>query len=108
MADGDAFSRFIDEYGRLKQDRAGLYLSGSSARRQPTHGDDARDVDLKDVKDVLMQIEECSTGAVEWNTYKRYFAYVGGVVWIPIVLGLLALLQGTTGKLTSVRFLIHL
>lgn len=95
MADGEAFSRLIDEYGRLDKGE-----SPSSPkfgpRRQATTAKDDPDTQLKEVKDVLMQLEERSTGAVRWEIYKRYFFFAGGVIWIPIIIGLLATMQATS------------
>ncbi|KAF6760644.1 cadmium ion transporter [Ephemerocybe angulata] len=96
MADGEAFSRLIDEYGRLDKGE-----SPSSPkfgpRRQATTAKDDPDTQLKEVKDVLMQLEERSTGAVRWEIYKRYFFFAGGVIWIPIIISLLATMQATSG-----------
>ncbi|KAG2004853.1 ATP-binding cassette transporter [Coprinopsis cinerea AmutBmut pab1-1] len=91
MAQRGSFSRLIDEYGRSDskavQQTAGRTGAAQSAKSESTNGAD------KDVKDVLMQLEERSTGAVTSETYKTYLRFAGGVRWVAILVVLLAVGQ---------------
>ena len=51
--------------------------------------------------DALMQEEERFTGQVAWKTYANYLRFAGGLVWAPILLGLLTIDQCTAGKLST-------
>ena len=48
-------------------------------------------------EDVLMQLEERNVGAVSWAVYKKYLRFAGGLVWAPVVFGLLILTQANQG-----------
>ena len=97
MSDGDAFSRFMDEFGRLEHGDTKQRAAGTEGAEGGASKEDG-DSQAKEVKDVLMQLEERSTGAVRWEIYKRYFFYAGGVAWIPIILFMLLFNQGTSGE----------
>ncbi|KAF5390969.1 hypothetical protein D9757_004019 [Collybiopsis confluens] len=45
------------------------------------------------VDDPLIQAEERNVGAVTWYTYNQYFTAAGGLMWIPIILALVTLMQ---------------
>ncbi|KAH6879589.1 cadmium ion transporter [Coprinopsis sp. MPI-PUGE-AT-0042] len=93
MANGKAFSRLIDDYGQADsqgQDGKGTRLVSSTDGLKADSSSEGLDADAKDV---LMQLEERSTGAVTWNTYKTYIRYAGGLTWAPILGGLLILGQ---------------
>lgn len=96
---GGTFSRIIEEYGRIESSH-GTAATGDP-RRQATIGNDPTDSQLKEAKDALMQLEERNTGAVRWETYKRYVGFVGGLFWIPLIILLLTLNQATSGAFAS-------
>ncbi|KAH6879600.1 cadmium ion transporter [Coprinopsis sp. MPI-PUGE-AT-0042] len=93
LANGKAFSRLIDDYGRADSQRQ----DGKGTRLVPTtdglKADSSSEGLDADAKDVLMQLEERSTGAVTWDTYKTYIRYAGGLTWAPFLGGLLILGQ---------------
>ncbi|KAJ2926057.1 hypothetical protein H1R20_g11027, partial [Candolleomyces eurysporus] len=84
---GATFSRIIEEYGRVEGGHG--VAETADPRRQATTTNEAVDSQLKEAKDVLMQLEERNTGAVEWGTYKRYAAFAGGLSMIPLIIVLL-------------------
>ncbi|GAW10561.1 multidrug resistance-associated ABC transporter [Lentinula edodes] len=53
-----------------------------------------RELDIRKlVDDPLIQAEERNIGAVTGATYKQYFAFSGGFGWIPLILGMLTMMQ---------------
>ncbi|KAJ3847227.1 multidrug resistance-associated ABC transporter [Lentinula lateritia] len=53
-----------------------------------------RELDIRKlVDDPLIQAEERNIGAVTGATYKQYFAFSGGFGWIPLILGMLTIMQ---------------
>ena len=57
MSDGDAFSRLMDEYGRLEQGDTKQRVAVAEGG-QGTPSKEDGDSQAKEVKDVLMQLEE--------------------------------------------------
>jgi len=96
MNGGEAFTRLMEEYGAAEDE--GGRSKRSAARRATTTGVREDDKELKEAKDVLMQLEERTTGAVPWSTYKRYLVFVGGSVVIPAVLAALLINQAIAGE----------
>jgi ATP-binding cassette, subfamily C (CFTR/MRP), member 1 len=98
MVNGNAFSRLIDEHGQSdsqQQNSKSKRLVSASDGLKADSSSEGLDADAKDV---LMQLEERSTGAVTWDTYKTYIRYAGGLTWAPILGGLLVLGQALSGK----------
>ncbi|KAJ7123626.1 multidrug resistance-associated ABC transporter [Mycena epipterygia] len=89
MKDGVVFCRLMQEYGNLDhEDRVAV----KSERGAIAAGD--KDVlDAKKDQAALMQTEERQTGAVSWQTYGKYLKFAGGVIWAPVILGLLTFTQ---------------
>ena len=85
----------MDEYGRLDQQTEEKESKNPKAEITTTEGHKDTGGDVTDA--ALMQVEERNTGAVTWNTYTRYLTYAGGVVWVPIILGLLLLDEAARG-----------
>ena len=46
----------------------------------------------------LMSEEERNKGAVTTATYSQYLKHAGGIIWAPVILLLLTLMQGASGK----------
>lgn len=95
MSNGEAFSRLMEDYGRLEQGNIMQRAVNADSTEALVKEGGAKQAD--EVKDTLMQLEERSTGAVPWSAYKRYFFYAGGIVWIPIIIIMLLLNQGMSG-----------
>ncbi|TFK19762.1 cadmium ion transporter [Coprinopsis marcescibilis] len=100
ISHGGPFSKLIEEYGRTEGKGDKSTATGPRVKRKGTTGaaeDDVEDGGLdKAAKDVLMQLEERSTGAVTWDTYKLYLRFAGGIVWVPVILALLVIAQAFT------------
>ncbi|KAH9914237.1 uncharacterized protein B0H18DRAFT_959975 [Fomitopsis serialis] len=56
----------------------------------------------KDAHPELMQAETRLTESVVWTTHSTYYRCAGGLVWAPVFLSLVALMQGTQESLTSI------
>ncbi|RXW22412.1 hypothetical protein EST38_g3441 [Candolleomyces aberdarensis] len=91
---GATFSRIIEEYGRVEGGHD--VAKTADPRRQATTTNEAVDSQLKEAKDVLMQLEERNTGAVEWEVYKRYAGFAGGLSMIPLIIVLLLVGQAVS------------
>ncbi|KAK7002404.1 oligomycin resistance ATP-dependent permease YOR1 [Favolaschia claudopus] len=98
MQSGDLFPRLIDEYGNEKTDSK---TSGSKAAVTQASRGAVGDVSKLQMADeqklaaVLMQVEERNTGAVTWETYRRYFVYAGTIFWAFIIGAILISDQGS-------------
>ncbi|KAJ7284389.1 multidrug resistance-associated ABC transporter [Mycena rebaudengoi] len=92
MANGVVFSRLMEDYGRL--DKAHPEASKLEAENAAVVADDHGDAGTKKVQAALMQTEERNIGAVEWETYRQYLKFGGGMRWGPIIVLLLVLAQG--------------
>ncbi|KAJ2912814.1 hypothetical protein MD484_g7600, partial [Candolleomyces efflorescens] len=88
---GGAFSRIIEEYGRMEGGHA-----TAETKNQAIAAHNPAESQLQEAKDALMQLEERNTGGVPWETYKRYASFLGGLFWIPLVILLLLLNQATS------------
>lgn len=95
MKDSVVFSRLMEEYGNLEQEKnqevgqpVTVAVAGAATR-------------TKRAKAELMSKEERALGAVRWSVYAKYLRFAGGLVWFPIILLLLILAQGSQG--TSCR-----
>lgn len=93
MKDSIVFANLMDEYGRLERQ------TDSRGLRKPlinvvseNYSKMASAIDAN-----LMQAEERNTGAVSWAVYKKYLSYAGGIVWAPIIIGLLLLDEAARG-----------
>ncbi len=95
------FAKLIEEYGNLEredEDKDGL--PDKKGRKKEGEGNEGTaNYAVAKKGAVLMQTEERNVGAVTWDVYKRYLRFGGGLVWAPVVVGLLALTQGTQGTL---------
>ena|ERR1700722_18342170 len=92
MKNSVIFSRLMEEYGSLKQEKEKDKFHGGNAEENNNINNDK-------AEDELMQVEERSTGAVTWGVYSRYLRFAGGLFWVPLILILLTLMQGAQGKL---------
>ncbi|KZP34073.1 multidrug resistance-associated ABC transporter, partial [Athelia psychrophila] len=80
------FSRLMDEYGNLEQEKE---IGPKAAKEDAIE----KAVDSKKVETDLMTAEERETGAVSWSVYAKYLRFAGGLFWAPIILLLLILTQ---------------
>ncbi|KAL6300347.1 multidrug resistance-associated ABC transporter [Sparassis latifolia] len=87
------FSRLMEEYGNLDKEEKEEDALGSKDEKPKTAGYEKQGSQAGQTQ--LMQEEERITGAVTYATYSRYLRFAGGLVWAPIIIGLLILVQGT-------------
>ncbi|KAJ7284398.1 multidrug resistance-associated ABC transporter [Mycena rebaudengoi] len=89
MANGVLFSRLMEDYGSLdKEDPQASKVKGEQAAiMADDHGG------VNTTQAALMQIEERNIGAVEWETYRKYLKFGGGVRWGLLIVILLLLAQ---------------
>ncbi|KAJ7284355.1 multidrug resistance-associated ABC transporter [Mycena rebaudengoi] len=89
MANGVVFSRLMEDYGNL--DKGDPIASKVNGEEAAIMADERGGVDTTQA--ALMQIEERNIGAVEWETYRKYLKFGGGVRWGLLILILLLLAQ---------------
>lgn len=97
------FARLIEEYGNVEQDEDAIEIQ---KEKKATKGDEKTEDAGKPGKKTteLMQVEERNIGAVTWSIYKNYLVFAGGIIWAPIVILLMLLMQGSQGeRLARVR-----
>ncbi|KIK57337.1 hypothetical protein GYMLUDRAFT_46212 [Collybiopsis luxurians FD-317 M1] len=89
VQNSQTFAHLMESHGQNKSNR-------KTEAAQKGQELDAQEM----VNDPLIQAEERNVGAVTWATYRRYFAFAGGLIWVPIIFGILTLMQacqvGTT------------
>lgn len=102
MKDSVVFTNLMDEYGRLERQ-----TDGRGLRKLPTNvtTEGYGKMDSKTVNANLMQAEERNIGAISWNVYEKYMTYAGGLVWAPVIIGLLLLLEAARGAWCLTSFL---
>jgi hypothetical protein len=98
MANGVMFSRLMEDYGSL--DKEDPKAAKVKAEKAAVVAEDHGDAGTKKVQATLMQIEERNVGAVEWETYRQYLKFAGGMRWGPIIVVLLVLAQAAQGGLS--------
>ncbi|KAH9849408.1 multidrug resistance-associated ABC transporter [Lenzites betulinus] len=89
MADGEMFSRLMEEYGSLEKQEENAII-------------DKPELKVKDLKakgperehQTLIQAEERLTGAVSTSVYTKYFKFAGGAAVFPMIMLWLVLSQG--------------
>ncbi|EPQ52804.1 multidrug resistance-associated ABC transporter [Gloeophyllum trabeum ATCC 11539] len=86
------FSHIMEEFGNT--DDLGIQTTVKKKRMEKPQEGALPKVD--EARDILMQEEERVTGAVGLETYKKYFHYVGGLLWAFAIVVLLVLEQGAT------------
>lgn len=96
MKDSTVFSKLMDEYGSLENEKSRDGMGGQQNKGLAT-ADDPDEIERKKVEAALMQAEERNTGAVTWDVYKKYLGFAGGIVWVPIILLLLTLNEAASG-----------
>ncbi|KAF9473172.1 P-loop containing nucleoside triphosphate hydrolase protein [Pholiota conissans] len=84
---GAAFSRLIEEHGHVE---SGTQSSSAKVSKnlQVIKKNDST------TATALMEDEERNVGAVTWDVYKKYLRNAGGLIWAPILLVLLVLVEG--------------
>jgi ATP-binding cassette, subfamily C (CFTR/MRP), member 1 len=97
MQDSVVFSHLMEEYGSLDQEKhtGGYMKSKGDASREPEKLHD------KNAGADLMQVEERNTGAVTWGIYSKYLQFAGSLLWAPVIVLLLTLLQLSAGDRSS-------
>ena len=100
IQDGKEFSQLIEEYGALEKKEAEgdeEDIESKNGKAKANEGDDvAKQPDAK-AKMQLMQEEERNRGSVPFSIYARYLKHAGGVIWAPVIILLLTLMQGASG-----------
>lgn len=97
MNESVIFSRLMDEYGNLEQEK----------RSRPVAVNDITVPESENQKKVdinLMTVEERETGAVNWSVYSKYLRFAGGLFWAPVLLTLLTLAQAAQGQFAARSF----
>ncbi|KAJ7591654.1 multidrug resistance-associated ABC transporter [Mycena floridula] len=89
-----AFGHLIEDYGSQDQDDSLVSESSDKVKAEDAAIKPQPTTVVKAANTALMQEEERYTGAVSWNTYNRYLAFGGGLVWAVILLSLYTLMQG--------------
>ncbi|KAF9466008.1 multidrug resistance-associated ABC transporter [Collybia nuda] len=90
MKDSIVFSKLMDEYGSLENEKGRVRLGARSGKGHAA-ASDTNEAEQKKIEAALMQAEERNTGAVTWDVYRKYLKFAGGVAWAPVILLLLAL-----------------
>jgi len=98
MKDSVIFSCLMDEYGNLEQEED-AENKDRKGEKEGASSDTSDVLDKKKANAALMQTEECNTGSVSWETYRKYLGFAGRVMWAPAIVGLLTLTQGALGQL---------
>lgn len=96
---GAMFSRLITEYGSQSNSSTGDIQEERLHPDSLGKADTPVDLGEKKAQAALMQAEERATGAVSSATYLKYLKYAGGLMWAPVLVGLLIITQGATGML---------
>jgi len=99
MLNSVVFSRLLDEYGNSEEAENGVTKDPIKETSEDKEIDNSGYVVARKAGGQLMQTEERNTGAVTWIVYRRYLQFAGGVLWAPVILLLLILIQGAQGKL---------
>lgn len=86
------FSKLMDDYGALEQ----ADEIQSESKKGGGGASDSAEGTEKKPQEALMQEEERSTGAVTWDTYRKYLKNAGSVAWAFLILALLILGQCAT------------
>lgn len=103
MEKSTVFAKLIEEHGSVEREEEDE-VEHPDKKRQMTKGEEHESAGhdgLAKKGAALMQTEERNIGAVTWDVYKGYLRFAGGLIWAPIVIGLLALTQGAQGTLSG-------
>ncbi len=98
MDDSVLFSRVMDEFGNMENEKEGEKEGEKDAKKAL---DPAKDKLTK--KSNLMQEEERLTGSVSNSVYTKYLRFAGGLIWAPTVLVMLTAYQGASGTCVIYR-----
>lgn len=88
MANGEAFAKFVKEFGSSQQDNKGQQLEDGPQEEEEVMKDAA-------AGRPMMQAEERNTGAVGWDVYKAYAKAARGEIVFPFLIFSLLLMQAT-------------
>ena len=92
---GGEFAKLIDEYGALETDAA---EEDPDVKGQDEKGKDgAEKKETKGTRGTLMSEEERNRGAVPATVYSKFLKHAGGVLWAPLIIFILALMQAASG-----------
>ncbi|KDQ53927.1 hypothetical protein JAAARDRAFT_38897 [Jaapia argillacea MUCL 33604] len=92
MATSQVFGRLMEEYGNLEQEKP----RDAKQAQKEVFAKAPEQLANSKAQAELMQTEERVTGAVTWTTYKKYLHFGGSVMWAPLILLLLVLMQGAS------------
>ena len=96
MADSVLFSHVMEEYGTQDKDKDEDVEEKDGEKEEEKAADGVKSKDSKEAH--LMQAEERLTGSVSNSVYAKYFRYAGGLIWALIIVTMLVLYQGSSGK----------
>lgn len=99
MAHGNAFSRFVTEFGTSEKNTPDLKLAGQTTGAADQEADDeSAEKRMKNAVAgaALMQVEERNTGAVTWDVYKAYGKSGHAKVLLPLLVLALIFMNGAT------------
>ncbi|KLO19493.1 multidrug resistance-associated ABC transporter [Schizopora paradoxa] len=110
MKDGRAFSQLIEEYGAEEEEdneaeeapalESGPQSSSSTSSTKASIEVVDKEKDTKDATPTaatpLMSEEERNRGAVPLSVYSNYLRHAGGVLWAPVIIAILTLMQGAS------------
>ncbi|KAG5645383.1 hypothetical protein DXG03_006336 [Asterophora parasitica] len=91
MQDSVVFSRLMDEYGSLEHEKETDKRDTDGKAGATSNNEDGQGLKKSDA--ALMQAEERNTGSVSWDVYAKYLRFAGGIVWAPIIVVLLTVVQ---------------
>ncbi|KAL5511261.1 hypothetical protein ACEPAH_4476 [Sanghuangporus vaninii] len=96
MKDGKEFAKLIEEFGANEEENESDSDTVKVDAKAEVFSKAADSPDGKKDRLQLMSEEERNTGAVSWSTYKEYLRHAGGIIWAPVIILLLALMQGAS------------
>lgn len=100
MKDGKEFARLVDEYGGTEKVSSAEESEEIIIKAAHLHAESA-DKPIPDEKKAqkhLMSDEERNKGAVPFSAYGEYLKHAGGIVWAPVIILLLVLMQSASGS----------
>ncbi|KAF7368710.1 Multidrug resistance-associated ABC transporter [Mycena venus] len=95
MKDGVVFFQIMDKYSNPNQED---HAFAAKDEKAVVVVDDKDELDAKEGQAVLMQAEGWNTSTIIFETSSKYLKFAGRLVWTPIILLLLTLLQSFQGE----------
>ena len=105
MTGGKAFAQLIEEYGAQEEKENTEEAEGKADKKDGNDTVDGKGKGNNKERIQLMSEEERNRGAVSFSVYAKYLQHAGGIVWAPVILLFLALMQGASGMMISFNLL---